>query len=742
MSQVDRTRTQISISRIAAVTLERIAHSLQRFAYGPPREPGDWSSRAASLGVLLASSRGVIGALVLVTIAAAAIASGLLRFPANPQDRAKDAALVTSSILHALYGATALIAAWLAGAGLLCVLARRSKLALTDLVLGGYLVGLIAACLLCVISIVVPGGTIVAGLAWLFCVGGLLLAGYDKRDLDGLVKAIGSCVTIAALFGAWCGIFRHGPTATLTAWPHPDAGLYAGLIASWTYGALPLRNLGFEGDSFSYFNAAWPLFGACLGRWIEIDPYLFVVSGGASAFMLGSGVAVWAYVYGLRRLAVALSSAPLLTVLGACLVSSLYPSWVVDSVPMIHMVPLTIVIWHFMRRSIESPKWVVIGGVAGLAGTLVAKVASTGLLVPIAVLPLAVAATRLSRGLLGALFAAVVAFAVFCAVMMYRYLPLLLSLGYELAPLSWIWYKLGFEGLVPLLMRDLGGVVLVLSCLLIRPWPLALILGVNLLFAVFMQVAFFVNLPIATLILALIVLDGRATGRRFLIAVGLAIGLSLPQAVFRDPAGWLSGVVWLVHLGGLLLAIMLRAVAVSDGRGDATPLRRAAPRANGIVSGAVAASAIGLFAVANGTIPARSGYWYPTEAMPGLTPELRQIWQAVRTLTPKDALVFTDQVSRQPELTGGWNTYTMQGGRQIYFGQYVQVVGPNSAAGILDERHRINLDVVGGRRPPSSAPTSRPYGSRYCVVARQSLLARSRMVRAENERYALVDCND
>src|SRR5260370_10869367 len=79
-------------------------------------------------------------------------------------------------------------------------------------------------------------------------------------------------------------------------------------------------------------------------------------------------------------------------------------------------------------------------------------------------------------------------------------------------------------------------------------------------------------------------------------------------------------------------------------------------------------TALGLVGVTRGLIIADSG-WHLTQSVP-LTPELREIWSAVRERTPKDALVFTDQVDKTENILGGWNTYAYTGQRQIYLSSY------------------------------------------------------------------------
>jgi len=64
---------------------------------------------------------------------------------------------------------------------------------------------------------------------------------------------------------------------------------------------------------------------------------------------------------------------------------------------------------------------------------------------------------------------------------------------------------------------------------------------------------------------------------------------------------------------------------------------------------------LGLVGVGRGSIIADSGWHFVERER--LTPELKEVWSAVREQTPKDALIFTDEVDETENTLGGWNTY-------------------------------------------------------------------------------------
>ena len=100
-----------------------------------------------------------------------------------------------------------------------------------------------------------------------------------------------------------------------------------------------------------------------------------------------------------------------------------------------------------------------------------------------------------------------------------------------------------------------------------------------------------------------------------------------------------------------------------------------------------------------------------------LTPELKEIWSAVRERTPKDVLVFTDQVDETINVLGGWNTYAYAGQRQLYLSSYFTDWSLVRDIQKVREVLSINKSVLDGDRSPTQAPTQRKYNSFYAVVS-------------------------
>ena len=108
-------------------------------------------------------------------------------------------------------------------------------------------------------------------------------------------------------------------------------------------------------------------------------------------------------------------------------------------------------------------------------------------------------------------------------------------------------------------------------------------------------------------------------------------------------------------------------------------------------------TAFGLVGVTRGSIIADSG-WQITQRVP-LTPAVKEIWSAVRERTPKNSLVFTDQVDETEDMLGGWNTYAYAGQRQVCLSSYYTNFELRHDKEKLDEVLAINKERAGRKSP-------------------------------------------
>jgi hypothetical protein len=123
---------------------------------------------------------------------------------------------------------------------------------------------------------------------------------------------------------------------------------------------------------------------------------------------------------------------------------------------------------------------------------------------------------------------------------------------------------------------------------------------------------------------------------------------------------------------------------------------------------------LGLVGVARGYIIVNSGW---DRLGPQLTPELADVWSAVRRLTPQDSLIFTDQVDETINVVGGWNTYAFRGQRQIYLSSYYTVFELRADQAKRRELLAVNEAVLNGTKSPAEVATRSHYGSAFAVVS-------------------------
>ncbi|WP_143274178.1 hypothetical protein [Bradyrhizobium canariense] len=136
----------------------------------------------------------------------------------------------------------------------------------------------------------------------------------------------------------------------------------------------------------------------------------------------------------------------------------------------------------------------------------------------------------------------------------------------------------------------------------------------------------------------------------------------MPALILGEIAGPSSGLIWIVCLGGAVLTALLNAPDL-DIAGPKLTLRTP----SSVAATTVVVTVLGLIGVSR--INHRRLGWQFTQAE-SLTPALKEIWSAVRERTPKDALIFTDQVDETEHVLGGSNTFAYSGQRQIYLSSY------------------------------------------------------------------------
>jgi hypothetical protein len=642
-------------------------------------------------GALPATAAGiaVIGTVVILTI--------------PPLRQPIDFDFLVAVTLHLFVAVLLTTLQWALGAGLArALLPKQSSYA--HIVLLGFPLSLAVLAALCAIALLLPKGLIVAFAVIFLCLWPLYRWPMEAASTRDLLRRLPAILLLACAFAFWLAIQWHGPTATLQGHPTGDLTFYASSVAVMSSQPYPLLNLGNEGENFGYFNQLIPALGAAIRPAIDIDGFLFVLTTAGVMSVAGVGIALHAYLTPGRM--ISLVSPEGLTLMLAILVAGRYPYWIAESPPAAHVVPLTIAVWFWIVKAPAGSPSSPIAIAIALVGSVLTKVAAFATLGPLGLL----AVVRDARQLPVSVRVAAMLLALLCggyAVMMLSWylLPSILAGG--LAPESYVLSTVYGSHLAttwPYILRDIGCVALAAMALAVMPWPYAIAVASGFLIALSFPHAMRINFVCASILLGLAAIDSPARLRRWIVGVIVGLLLMLPAMVLTDPAGPLAGVVWLIIMAGLLWVIFQQQ-QVSYPK-PAWQLRRA------VLPLTATVLALVLFGEARGVLPTTRQF-----GAQDFTPDLRDIWRRVRELTPRDALIFTDQTGREPKLLGGWNTYAFNGERQVYLSNWYQSQELRNNPELRDRRLTINDLILSGKMAPTELSTRQTYSSHFAVVA-------------------------
>jgi hypothetical protein len=659
-----------------------------------------------------------LAALVLAALAAAGVFGGINEIAGAP----KDVAIVIATLLHAVFGCAILVAQWAAGAGLARLVLGARRATLENVLLLGFALSLPLVAVLAAAALALPYGFGFAVAAWVLCCLPLRTWRPAAGELAGVARVGIAVVPFAIGFGCWMGLHWHGPTETLAGSPSGDLVYYSTSIVSFSKQLYPYLNLGYEYEPLGlYFNMLFPILGAAFSRVVTLDPFLFIASGGASSFVLALGLTLHLYLQGTGILTrgrhVVLSS---LVLALAIIVANRYPYWTVESIPMIHAVPLTVVVVYWARKNDTRARLLAFG--IAVVGSALSKVVGAAVLAPFAAAAAVPRFFEMSRWIRVAAIMAAVAAMAYAAILLYR----IGSLNFTVAPLGPVSvnlilrYQTDFWTVLPFALRDGSAVLLAAAAFLLADWLVAAAIAFGFLLFLIYPFLFQFDFVCAAIILGLVACDHPERLWKFRLLVAGALLLALPAVVLTDPAGVASGLAWLVCIGGTVW------IALSRGR----PLIWTGPSRAATAFALVLCLA--LVAVGRGYLILDSG-WQPGV----LTPQVRQIWLAVKQRTPPDALIFTDQTGMEPTLLGSWNTYAFIGARQIF----VSNLYINSATR-LNRQHaldvlRENDAVLHGTLPPAQLALRGRYSGYFGVVSRTRPVPAGWDKIFENEQFAL-----
>ena len=640
-------------------------------------------------------------------LAGAAVVAALLMAAGvfgGPFYQPADAALVADVARHVLLAVILVVAQWIVGAGIARLMLPKRGTSYAQVVLLGFPASLVASAILAAVALLLPfGGALALGVA-MICALPLALWPLERIIVQDLLRRLPALIVISAAFGSWLALQWHGPTLTLPGSPTGDLTFYASTM--WAIAANPQTwpNLGNEGEWFSHFNMLIPTLGAALRSAVEVDGFLFILTVSGVTCMFGMGVAIHAYATARPRFV--LWSPEGAAFLLSFVVAGRYPYWIAESPPVAHVVPLTIAVWFWVVESRRGAATPAIGLIVAFVGSLASKVASFVVLGAVAVEACYRLVTRLSRPALVVLGVFGVVTGAYAAMMLIWFLPFFTQIsGVTTESLERIFrYGAAVSSVWPYLARDTGCILLAAAAFRILPWPTSAAVAIGFVVGLVFPFVMRVNVMCAVIMLALAYVDEPARLRGSKLLVLTALLLCLPAMILTEPGGAAVGFGW--------LALVSLVVFVALYRPETMTQLAMAMRPGLVISTSLVVIALALVALARGAMP-----YIKHDHSEVLSPQVRDIWAAVREQTPREALVFTDQNGKVPTLLAGWNTFAFHGQRQVFHANWYQSGKLRNAPAERDARLAENDDVLSGRRAPSDVPVSRAYSGYYAVVS-------------------------
>ena len=667
-----------------------------------------------SLGTVLASATlGIVGPLNAYT------------------GHAKDFALVGEILLHALLGILVTSVHWLCGGGVAVLIIPERARSLSRIFLLGFPLGLILLAIMVCIALSVPQGRMIAFLLAAASGLPLLACRFGYQDIRSVLRKIGLITPFALMFGTMMGLLWHGPTQTLAASNIGDLTFYAGDVWTLAREFWPLRNLCMEGESYRYFNLLFPGIGAMLAPLPGFDSFLFIAVSGATFFALSTGIALALYAAASRTKSSGDLLPQHLAVVGATLAAARYPSWVIESIPVIHIVPLTVAIWFLAKETSSRVGSVLAVAILALLGSILTKVVTFAVLGPVA-LARSVGLFLRVRGVWRfiILFAGASALG-YIVWMLWLLGPHFLKFG-QFGPESLKYFRGGYNSIrvIPLLLRDIATLILGVTVFRLAQVELAVAIAGGLATSLIWPFLFYANFVCAIFIIGLLTLDHPERLQSNTKLLFSALLLALPAVLLGDLAGIQAGITWFACLGPIAWIAVNQGISFYADKSNRGRLTVAA-----IWSiGALGLLTVALLAVGRGQLIIDSGL---RTSLYELTPSVRDIWLAVREKTPKDALIFTDQTGNDTKLLGGWNTYALFGQRQVYIADWQVSKHLRWDPDKRDEVLQRNEQVLRGDIRPTELPLSRRYGSFYAVVRQDRPVPSKYELIYDNKRYRL-----
>ncbi len=653
---------------------------------------------------------------VLITVAAAicsvaalAIALGLLGSVNLSAGIPTHGSIIASASWHAALGFVITLALWVIGTGFVRLFPGMARESFAAVALLGYVTSLPLSAIAIAGLLIAPlaGGVLVFGLV-IASITGFILKPFPATDLNRAGLAVVAVFPAAIMLGVWFGIDLHGPTSSQTGAPFGDLTFYAGMIWALEGFFTTLPNLGVLGETYStYFNMLWPAFGAVAVRLVDIDPFLFLLSAGGSAYVLNLCLALTFFLDGGKRKAMGPAALLLLVVALAAAVST--PSWTVGSPPMIHALPLAIAVAFWCAVQPFTVVRALVVAALGVTGALLSKVTLAVLMVPLTLAPIARRVSRLNRAQMGVLIGIMAVFGLIGLALCLHFLPIYLTIG-NIGLESMLRLRdfgsLGPPGLM-FAARELALVLTMALCAVLLPWTTSVPLLIAGVIGLVYPWLFRVDFVVVQCLGALLLIQAGKTEHRLVWLAVLILGImALPAGLLTEPAKGYLWIVWPVVIAAVVAIAWFACPPTAPGSQDRA-LVATFGGSSLIVFGSV------LLAVASGQLAVADRKRIEVAE---LTPAIHDIWAAVRQKTPKTALIFTDQVSEGFNLLEGWNTYAFQGQRQLFLSTWIASNILRTDAPARTRVLAMNRAVLSGSLHPADVPETSRFTGYYAVV--------------------------
>ena len=703
-----------------------------------------WSLIALDIVAALLIRRTIVG--LIVRYGAALVGIGVLAFaariamavagraPSLFSDSASTIDLGTTRGIgaHVALGFALTSLIFATGIGTLLWAGQRRQ-GVTDLLLRAFLPGTIVVAAAALMAVTLPGGYLVAGLACLVAALPLVRFRAELHALSGVGVSLLLAAPIIALYAIVLSFRFHGPNASIAGEPLGDDTIYVGWANMLTQHVAPLYNFAIEGDRTTYGNLLPSLFIAPFLRFGWFDPYLFL-SASLPIIALLSLSATLPLLHSSPGRANASARRPLDFLVFACLLASSFrfPSVLVESPPFVFLAPIIVSTCYLAQKgaSGRSRPWQ--AALTGAIGSAISKVVSFLVLVPLSLPDIAGHFLR-RASLRQRIVAAIVGVCVlgYVGLALRTYLAVYLAVG-TLGPLSWDdivrHHVTDPLQLACVLGRDIGAVALAVAVAR-SPW-MGLRLGVWLGVAstLTLPYLFHTSLTAAVLLVAIVVGTLPRAENVSRHTALLAALLMLPYTVVMNFGGSSVTLTWLAFVVTLTWLLARREY------GQAAFGLRVRPGAVAVPCMITALAAVCLWGAGTGAL-------HVGQDDLTFTPELRDIWLAVKGDTPRDALIFTDQTDDTSERSGGWDDFALAAQRQFYLVSWV--MSPlRTDAGLRHAWLDRNAAVLSGALSPADLDLSRRYDGYYAVLAKSHAPPPGATAIYSNRSYAIYRLAD